>query len=89
MKYEDIELNVCVSGEDEGVEEMGLDSVEQELSLARACKAELQLEFVGIPVKSSKEMTNEYENERIKRMIPEWESKRIQAFGRKMRLESL
>ncbi len=89
MKYEDIELNACVSGDGEEAQELGLDSVEQERSLARACTAELQFEFVDIPLKSSKEMISEYEKERMKRKIPDWESKRVQAFGRKMRVECL
>ncbi len=88
MEYEDMEQNVCVTGEfeDSDFEDIGLDAYEQERSLSRASRAELQIEFVGIPNKTPEQMFREYERERRQRTIPEWEPKRVQAMARKLKL---
>jgi len=48
MKFEDIELNNSVTGDGEELEDFGLDLVEQERSLARACRVDSQFEFCDL-----------------------------------------
>lgn len=61
--------DVCVVGSLDEPEKGGLDLIEQERSLARASRPELDPLFIGIPEKSDRESLAEIRKDRKQRQL--------------------
>ncbi len=86
MDIREFELCFSINNSSDESDDLGLDGVEQERSLARASDPDLQEEFCDINPRAATEVYKEIERERKARVIHPWEQQRVQAFCRKVKI---